>query len=152
MWCGDVLTSKKWHDFGTKVWIFIFIAFLEKLEHLQVIWHISVFFVWSFSTKKSIKKIWQIVLLLCNKTMYNSTYIYIIVQIEFYAFSHIKCFLFSLNISIYLRTTYSKIHYFDIFMHKFQLKIRKLDTTYFKITLLIFIWKKILSTYYCVVF
>ena len=62
-------------------------------------------------------------------------------QIEFYAFSHIKCFLFSLNITMYLRT-YSKIHYFDIFMHNFQLKIRKLDT-YFKITLLIFIWKKI---------
>ena len=45
--------------------------------------------------------------------------------------------------SIYI-STYSKIHYFDIFMHNFQLKIRKLDT-YFKITLLIFIWSSSLN-------
>ena len=42
--------------------------------------------------------------------------------------------------SIYI----SKIHYFDIFMHNFQLKIRKMDT-YFKITLLIFIWSSSLN-------
>ena len=148
-WCFD---QQKVAWFWHKSVDFHFYCISRKIRAFAGDLAYQCFFVWSFSTKKSIKKIWQIVLLLCNKTMYNSTYIYIIVQIEFYAFSHIKCFLFSLNISIYLRTTYSKIHYFDIFMHKFQLKIRKLDTTYFKITLLIFIWKKILSTYYCVVF
>ena len=95
--------KQKWHfgDFGTKVWIFVFIAFLEKLEHLEVIWHISVFLVWSFSRKKIHKKNLtdSFIIMQQNNVQF---YIHIIVQIEFYAFSHIKCFLFSLNISTYV--------------------------------------------------